>query len=185
MEDAAIVELYWRRDQTAIAETDGKYGPFCRKIAWNILAVREDAEECVNDTWHQAWISMPPQRPNSLRAYLGRIVRNLSMDLWRRNHARKRGSGMEQLLSELEDCVPARQTVEDAVETVELSRIISRWLDSLSSRDRALFVRRYWNGEPLGALAAEAGLPANRLSQRMLRLRNSLRKALEKEGVSI
>ena len=185
MEDAAIVELYWHRDQTAIAETDGKYGPFCWKIAWNILSVREDAEECVNDTWHQAWNSMPPQRPRSLRAYLGRIVRNLSLDLWRRNHAQKRDIGMEQLLSELEDCIPARQTVEDAIETAELSRSISRWLEGLPSQDAALFVRRYWNGEPLSSLAEEAGVSANRLSQKMLRLRGSLRKTLEREGVAI
>lgn len=185
MEDAAIIVLYWARDQRAIVETDGKYGPFCRRLALNILTVREDAEECVNDTYHQAWNTMPPQRPDSLRAYLGRIVRNLSLDLWRRNHAQKRDRGLEQLLSELEDCVPARQTVEQAVEAAELSRHIGDWLETLTPRDRALFVRRYWNGESLAELAAEAGEPANRLSQRLLRLRRGLRKALEREGVTL
>ena len=185
MEVAAIIALYWARDQQAIAETEEKYGPFCRQVAWNILTVREDMEECVNDTYHQAWITMPPQRPGSLRAYLGRIVRNLALDLWRRNHAQKRGSGMEQLLSELEDCVPARQTVEQAVEVRELSELISRWLKGLPPREAALFVRRYWNGESLTALAAQAGEPANRLSQRLLRLRKSLRKTLEQEGVTL
>ena len=185
MEDAAIIDLYWARDQRAIAESDGKYGPFCRRLALNILTVREDAEECVNDTWHQAWNTMPPRRPDSLRDYLGRIVRNLSLDLWRRNHAQKRDHGMEQLLSELEDCVPTRQSVEQAVEAAELSRIISRWLDTLPPRDRALFIRRYWNGEPVAELAVQEGEPANRLSQRLLRLRKSLRKALEREGVTL
>jgi RNA polymerase sigma-70 factor (ECF subfamily) len=185
MEDAAIIGLYWARDQRAIAETDEKYGPFCRRMALNILTVREDAEECVNDAYHQAWNTMPPQRPDSLRAYLGRIVRNLSLDLWRRNHAQKRDRGMEQLLGELEDCVPARQSVEQDVEAAELTRLLARWLEGLPPRDRALFLRRYWNGEPVTAIAAAAGEPANRVSQRLARLRKRLRNTLEREGITL
>ncbi len=124
MEDAAIVALYWQRDPQAITETDGKYGPFCRRVAQNILTLPEDVEECVNDVWHRAWNTMPPQRPDSLRAYLGRIVRNLSLDRWRREHTQKRGNGMELLLSELEECVPTAQSTEEIVEAAELSRSI-------------------------------------------------------------
>ncbi len=185
MEDAAIVELYWQRDSRAITETDGKYGPFCRRVARNILTLPEDAEECVNDAWHRAWNTMPPQRPDSLRAYLGRIVRNLSLDRWRRERAQKRGSGMELLLSELEDCVPAARSTEEIVEAAELSRSIDRWLKGLPQPDSALFVRRYWNGEAVLELAEEAGVPQNRLRQKLFRLRGSLRKALEREGVNL
>lgn len=84
MEDTAIIELYWLRDETAIVQTDRKYGPLCRNLAYNILSNWEDSEECVNDTWHRAWDTIPPQRPDSLRAYLGRIVRNLSISRWLR-----------------------------------------------------------------------------------------------------
>ena len=90
MEDRVIIELYWQRDERAIAETAAKYGVFCHTIAMNLLGQREDAEECVNDTWHTAWMSIPPQRPSRLRAWLGRVVRNLALGLWNRNHAQKR-----------------------------------------------------------------------------------------------
>ena len=185
MEDSGIIELYWQRDERAIAETDAKYGTFCNALAMNLLGVREDAEECVNDTYHAAWNSMPPERPGRLRAWLGRVVRNISVSLLQRNHAQKRCSGADVLLSELEDCVPAPGGVESELENAELGRIISKWLRTLSADDRALFVRRYWYGTELSTLALERNMPANRLAQRMYRLRLSLRKALEKEGVTL
>jgi len=183
MEDREIVELYWQRDETAIAETDAKYGGFCRRIAENLLGIREDAEECVNDVYSEAWSSMPTERPERLRPWLGRVARNISIDRWRQNHAQKRYAGMESLLSELEECVPAPCSVERAVEAYDLGRVIDRWLLTLPDDDRSLFLRRYWNGERLKTLAAEQGVPAGRLAQRMLRLRRSLKSELEKEGI--
>ncbi|MCI8909706.1 MAG: sigma-70 family RNA polymerase sigma factor [Oscillibacter sp.] len=185
MEDSQIITLYIRRDETAIVETDRKYGPFCRRLAENILAVREDAEECVSDTYHAAWNAIPPEEPRSLRAFLGRIVRNLSISRWRAGRAQKRCGGMEVLLSELEDCVPAGETAEEGLERRVLGELISRWLDGLPAEDRRLFIRRYWYGEAAGALAEETGRTANQMAQRMLRLRTSLRKALEAEGVDL
>ena len=183
MDDSAIVELYHQRDQRAIAESEKKYGGMCRSIARNILSVREDAEECVNDTWHAAWNRMPPDRPRSLGAFLGRIVRNLSISRWRRGHAQKRYGGMEVMLSELSDCVPAADNVEGLLDQRQLSAAISAWLDGLGAEDRTLFVRRYWYGEAVKALAAERRERPNALSQRLLRLRRSLREFLETEGV--
>ena len=92
--DGAIIELYWQRDEQAITASDQKYGGLCRSLSQNILDRWEDAEECVNDTWHRAWVTMPPQRPGSLRAYLVRIVRNLSIDRYRarRSPPRNRNS---------------------------------------------------------------------------------------------
>lgn len=184
MEDHAIIELYHRRNEQAITETDRKYGPLCRSIALRLLSIREDAEECVNDTWHAAWNKMPPDRPQVLSAFLGRITRNLSVSRWRREHARKRFEGMEILLSELEDCVPAPGTVEESLERRLLAQFISAWLDTLTEEDRRLFIRRYWFGDPVKNLAAEQGQNPNRLSQRLLRLRKSLRDFLESEGVT-
>ncbi len=185
MDDLAIVELYHRRDERAIAESDTKYGTLCRSIALRLLGFREDAEECVNDTWHAAWNKMPPDRPQALGAFLGRITRNLSISRWRRDHAQKRYDRMEVLLSELEDCVPAPGTAEETVERRQLARAISVWLDSLEAEDRRLFIRRYWYGEAVKTLAAERGQGANALSQRLLRLRRSLRDFLETEGVEV
>lgn len=185
MDDLAIVELFHRRDEQAITESDRKYGGLCRSIALRLLGLREDAEECVNDTWNAAWNAMPPDRPQALGPFLGRITRNLSVSRWRREQAKKRNDGMEILLSELEDCVPAPGTVEETVERHALAAAISRWLDSLQEESRNLFVRRYWYGDPVKVLAAERGARVNTISQQLLRLRKGLRSFLESEGVLI
>jgi RNA polymerase sigma-70 factor (ECF subfamily) len=117
VEDELIIEMYFKRDELAITETDRKYGAFCHRVAMNILSIREDAEECVNDTYHAAWRQIPPTFPDSLRAFLGRITRNLSVSRFRANRAEKRYTGMEQMLSELNDCVPSSDNVKQAIET--------------------------------------------------------------------
>ena len=185
MEDTAIVELYWARDQRAITASDEKYGGLCRSLSFHILASREDAEECVNDTWHRAWDTMPPQRPASLGAYLCRIVRNLSLDRWRARRAEKRGAGAEALVLELEDCVPAAPSAEAAWEARETAAAVERWLDGLPPEDRWLFLRRYWYGERVDALARQLSATPNGTAQRLRRLRASLRRALEQEGVRL
>ncbi len=186
MEDREIVALYWRRDERAITETDRKYGGLCRAIAMNLLGVREDAEECVNDTWLQAWNSMPEQRPERLRAWLGRVVRNLSISRWRAAHRQKRYAGIELLLSELDECVPDPSAgPENAAEAKEIGLAVDRWLRSLDEEDRRLFLRRYWYGDALNRLAEASGEDAARLAQRMFRLRKKLKAALEKEGIGL
>lgn len=185
MEDYAIVALYWNRDENAIAETDRKYHGYCWSIAWNILSSREDAEECVSDTWHNAWNAMPPQKPNSLSAFLGRIVRNLSLSRWRRDHARKRYGGMDALLSELEDCLPAPGAVEELLEQRELTELLERWLERLDKEDRVLFLRRYWYGDAVRDLAGQWGVSPNRMTKRLLRLRGELKAVLEQGGVAV
>ena len=185
MEDAGIIALYWARSEQAIAETRDKYGGYCYGIAINLLRSPEDAEETVSDTWHAAWNAMPPERPLSLRAWLGRVVRNLSLSRWNREHRQKRDPGMTELLSELEDCLPSPVTVEGTMEAKELGRALDEWLGRLSREDRRLFLRRYWYGVPLQTLAREQKLSPARLAQKMLRLRRSLRAALEKEGIDL
>ena len=185
MEDMQIIELYWRRDEQAITETDRKYGPFCHRIAMNILSCFQDSEECVSDAYGKTWDTIPPTRPDSLRAYLGRIVRNLSLSRYRSRHAQKRFSGMEVLLSELEDCVPVPDRTHQQVEAEELGRVISRWLRGLPEDDRSIFLRRYWNGEAVKELARDAGLRPNAMTKRLLRLREDLRRYLEGEGIAV
>ena len=185
MEDSAIIDLFNRRDEQAIAETAAKYAAYCGAVAGNILTLREDAEECLNDTWLAAWNDIPPSRPASLKSYLGRLTRNLAISRWRWAHAEKRYSGLELLLSELEDCVPARGGVEEQVEVQELGGFISKWLDNLNPDDRRLFVRRYWYGVRVRDLAAEARVRENSIAQRLFRLRRELRRCLEQEGVAL
>ena len=185
MEDEKIIALYWSRDQQALGESQRKYGAFCLRLSENILASREDAEECVSDTWLRAWDTMPPQRPNSLRAYLSRICRNLSLDRWRAKRAQKRGEGLEVLLEELEDCVPAVPSAEAAAESREITRCIDQWLGTLEQEDRTAFLRRYWYGQQVKELAKQAGCAPQKMAQRLYRLRQSLRRALEEEGITI
>ena len=185
MDDQAIIDLYHARSEHAISETDRKYGAFCRAVAENILSQPLDAEECVNDTYLHAWNAMPPERPVRLQSWLGRVVRNLSLDRWRRSRAAKRYAGMDMLLSELDDCVPDRHTPEAAAEAEALSASISDWLRTLSAQDRGLFLRRYWYGFAPRELAQRCGTSAGQITKRLYTLRLQLKEHLEQEGITI
>ncbi len=185
MEDLEIIDLYLQRSEMAISETAKKYGTFCHRIAKNILQIDADAEECVNDTYLQAWRSIPPQQPQRLGAWLGKIVRNIAINLWTKNHRQKRYAGMEELLDELEDCIPSPRTVEQELEGQELTEVLNAWLASLAHEDRILFVRRYWLGAAVKTLAAEYGIAPEKMAKRMYGLRKNLKAALEKEGYSL
>lgn len=186
MEDTQIIDLYFARDERAISETDAKYGGYCRTLARNILVLAEDSEECVNDTYLHAWNAMPPERPRLLKSWLGRIVRNLSLDRWRHDHAAKRYDGMDLLLSELDDCVPEHGSdPAQAAETAELIQIISQWLRALPTADRSLFLLRYWYGFAPKELAARYGTGARQITKRLFVLRQKLKAQLEQEGVTL
>ena len=117
MDDTQIVELYWARKESAIEETAAKYGSYCHSIALNILHNPEDATESVNDTWLDAWNSMPPHRPSVLSTFLGKLTRRISIDKWRRTTAKKRGNGQLPLvLAELEDCISDGKSIEEETE---------------------------------------------------------------------
>ena len=183
MEDQQIIELYWKRDEAAISETDKKYGRLLHQISFNILSKHEDVEETVSDTYNKAWNTMPPQRPKFLSAYLGRISRNLSINYWNRNRAQKGDCSVEVILSELSECIPSRQNVEEEIETREITRVINSWLYSLTQDDRVLFMRRYWYCDSVNDLAVECGTSPNKLAGRIFRLRQKLKKVLEREGI--
>ena len=183
MEDNKIIDLYFRRDELALTETANKYGTFCLRIAMNVVNVREDAEECVNDTYHTAWNQIPPTRPDSFKAFLGRIVRNFAISKYRALHAKKRFNGLEVMLSELGDCIPATESVEQEMEAKELTEYINSWLADLKQEDRVLFVRRYWYGDEVKDLARKCGVSGTQMTQRMLRLRRKLKEYLTEKGV--
>ena len=185
MDDTQIIALYFARDEAAITQTASKYGVRLNGLARNLLYNTEDAEECVNDTYHAAWNRIPPTYPQCLFAFLGRIVRNLSISRVRMQKAKKRDSGLEILLSELEDCIPSETTVERAIEGQELTGYINDWLKALPQEERVCFVRRYWHGEEVKLLAARFHMTAAQMAQRMLRLRKGLKKYLEEKGVAV
>ena len=186
MEDLAIINLYWARDQRAITESERAYGSYCRKIAENILVQREDAEECVNDTWMRSWNAMPPQRPNRLAAFFGKITRNLALDRWRKAQAARRNNGqMDLALDELGDCVGKHDPGLERLELEETSAVITKFLYSCEKLNRQLFVRRYWYLDSLEELSARSGLSPEQIKARLYRMRKQLREALEKEGIHL
>jgi RNA polymerase sigma-70 factor (ECF subfamily) len=184
MQDNQIIALYFSRDERAITESDTHYGAYCRRIAMNILHNREDTDECVNDTWHRAWDNIPPQKPLSLSAFFGRIVRNLSLSRYRKSKAQKR-DGIAVLLSDFEDCIPSGDSVIKSVEGKLLTETIDEWLSAIPKDDRVLFIRRYWFGEAVKMLAEETDCTQNQMAQRMMNLRRSLKAKLEKEGIEV
>lgn len=185
MEDHAIIDLFLNRDETAILETKCKYEGYCFTIANNILGVKEDAEECVNDMYHIAWQSIPPLIPRKLGAWLGKVVRNLAINLWHKNHRQKRYPGMMLLLHELEECIPDINSVEQEVEFNDLTSMLNNWLYSLSKEDRILFMRRYWFGEQLKVLEEAYHMSHGKMAKRMYNLRMDLKDKLKKEGYFI
>lgn len=185
MEDREIVQLYWDRDEQAIAESDAKYGPLCRSVALRILAVPEDSEECVSDTWLRSWNAIPPQRPDPLGPFLARITRNLALDRWRKSRTAKRRAGETQLvLEELEDLVSG-ESAEDEVLRRETVRALNGFLESLRSEERDLFLRRYLAFETLESLAKQSGKSVSGVHKRLAGLREKLREHLRKEGIDL
>lgn len=150
----------------------------------NILSNREDSEEAENDTYIRAWNSIPPEKPLSLGAWLGKITRNCSISIWRKNHAKKR-EGIEIMLSELEECIPSSLDTEAESEKGEITAAINCWLSERSKEERMIFIRRYWYGESIIQITEKSGIKPKPLSSKMFRLRKSLRDFLEKEGISL
>ena len=183
MEDKRIVDLYWERSEIAISETANKYGRYCHYIAHNILHNNEDSEECVNDTYNDAWQSMPPHRPSILSTFLGKITRRISIDLWRKYSAKKRGGGVVALaLEELEECVSGTGDVEEDVERLELQRKLNAFLLALSQVDRQVFMCRYWYMDSISDIAKQFACSESKIKSMLYRTRNKLRVMLEKEG---
>lgn len=183
MEDERIVSLYWERSEQAIKETSSKYGKYCYTIAYNILYSSEDAEESVNDTYMDAWNSMPPHRPSILSSFLGKITRRLSIDKWRKNHAHKRGGGeVMWALDELSDCIADEGSPEEEFEKRRLAKVINNFVASLPQTEQKVFLCRYWYMDSIDSLCRQFGFSESKVKSMLMRTRQKLRDMLAKEG---
>ena len=186
MEDAAIVALYWARDEQALSETAAKIDAYCRKIAANIHHSAHDAEECENDTWLAAWICMPSIRPARLAPYLGRITRNLALDRFDKTTAQKRGCGQSFApLDELAECVAAPGSVEESFDAAETGRLISAFLRTLPEETRNIFLRRYWYCDATADIAARYSLTESKVRVTLHRTRGKLAAYLQERGAAL
>jgi len=179
MEDASIIELFRKRDENAIAELKDKYGRLCFYIAGNILAQREDAEECVNSAFYEIWNKIPPENPDDLKTYLCRIVRNIAIKRLEYNTALKRSPAFAVSLEEIGDCLPAK--ADDILEE-ELADAVSRFLRTQDELRRRIFVRRYWYGDSLTAISQRFGINERTAATILFRTRKKLKAFLQKEG---
>ncbi len=179
MEDAEIINLYWSRQEKAISETDKKYGYYCNTIPFNILQNKEDAKECVNDTYWKTWNSIPPQKPHILKSYLGKITRNLSLNQYEKKKAKKRNYTVEIALEELNECILSNNNIEIETNYIELVNTLNSFLSRLSQEKRKIFLERYWYLYSIKDISSKNKISENNAKVQLSRIRNDLKKHLE------
>lgn len=185
MEDQQIIDLYFARSESAITETDRKYGRYCHSIAYNILEDHEDAKEIVNDTYLKAWNTIPPNRPDPLKPYVGMISRHLSLDRYEEYHTQKRGGQVPLVLEELAECIPDNDSREDIGESVALKDALAKCIRSLPDKTQMIFLRRYWYASSVAEIAEEYGMRENSVNVLLHRTRKKLKDHLQKEGFDL
>ncbi len=182
MEDSKIVDLYWARDEAAISESDKKYGRMLSSLSYSLLSSREDAEECVNDTYIGAWNSMPTARPEFLGAFLSKLIRRISIDRFRRKHTDRRG-GIDNLVSELTECIPDSDNGIFESDGKRIGEEINSFLRAQTDERRAMFILRYFYSKPIEEIAIKLGIGESKVKTTLHRMRAELKIKLEEEGL--
>ncbi|MBO4392117.1 MAG: RNA polymerase sigma factor [Clostridia bacterium] len=187
MDDSKIVDLYFSRDEEAIAETKRKYGTKLRAAANRILNDAQSAEECENDTYMRAWNLIPPNEPRTyLFAFLGKITRHLAIDICRKRDSEKRSAVFRELTEELSECIPSSgMSVEETAENSELAEAINSFLDCHSSEQQNVFVRRYWFFDTVPEISRRYGFTQSKVKMILSRMRAELRDYLERKGFTV
>ncbi len=182
MKDSTIIEMYFQRNEESIKETQTKYGAFLYNIAYKILCNRNDSEESVNDTYLDAWNSIPPHRPEKLSAFLAKITRRRSIDKLRKRTAEKRDENITDIFSELSECV-SNQSIENETDTILLAEVLNSFISQLGNTERRVFLRRYWYSETIKEVSNHFGFTESKTKSILFRVRNKLRLRLEREGL--
>lgn len=186
MDDKDIIQLYLDRDQCALSETAMKYGKYCFTVAMNILGNKEDAEECVNDTYLSTWNAIPPAMPTIFSSFLGKITRNLAFNKYKYNHAKKRGNGELMLvLDELAECVSGIDDVEQESDRQKLAATINSFLETLPSKKRNIFICRYWYSDSISSIAQRYKMTESNVSVTLSRLRSRFKEYLLERGYDV
>lgn len=182
MDDQLIIQLFNKRSERAIAAINEKYGKMCKAISYRILKNEQDAEECVNDVYLVAWNTIPPETPNPLSSYIGRVARNLSLKRYRHNTAQKRNNFYDASLEEIEECICSTLTSEKGIEEHELTNEINSFLAGVKKIDRVIFMKRYWFCYEIAEIAEEMDLSTNYVNVHLHRTKEKLKKYLIKEN---
>ncbi len=182
MLDEEIIGLFFERSEEALKELKQKYGKMCLQTSYNILGDYFDAEECVNDSYLGVWNAIPPTKPDPLLTYVLKVVRNVSLNCYHKKHAQKRNSAYDLAVEELEDFLVSPENVERQMETKELTKEIECFLDTLSTENRVIFMRRYWFYDDYALIAKRVGLSEKNVSVRLTRIRKQMKDYLAERG---
>ena len=185
IEDEKIIEMFFERSEQGIRELDIKYGTVCHNLSYHIVGSRQNAEECVNDAYLGVWNTIPPARPNPLLSYVLKIVRNISLNTYWRKEAAKRSGHYTVALEEIEGCIADQKTVEDEIEARELARIIEAFLDTLTVKERVIFMRRYAYADTYADIAKRVGISEKNVSVRLALIRQKMKQYLIEREVLV
>ncbi|MBE6703332.1 MAG: sigma-70 family RNA polymerase sigma factor [Ruminococcaceae bacterium] len=184
LSDEEIVELYWGRNERAITETDVKYRNFLFTIAYNIVHDNMDCEECLNDTYLGTWNSIPPTRPNVFQAFIARIMRNVAVNCYKRNHVSKRiPSELVVSLDELDQCMSSDMSLDEEIAIRQLSDALNQYLHNMDEQNRLIFMCRYYYADKIIEIAEMLGISRNTVTKYLSNIRDGLREHLVKEGL--
>ncbi len=186
MTDEKIIKLYFDRSEDAITETDRKYGGACRSVAYNILGSHEDTEECTNDTYLKMWEVIPPKRLTKLGAFVVSVTRHIALNMYAAANRIKNGRGYKSVdFDEIAECLPSKESVESEIDDKVVLKAVERFLSILPREKQIMFVRRYYYGSTYVEIAADLNTNEDKVRMSLQRMREKLRKYLEKEGIGI
>ena len=185
MTDSGIISLFFERSDNAVAELSKKYETICMKTSYNIVNNKQDAEECVNDSYLGVWNVIPPERPNPLLTFVCKIVRNISIKKYHAKTAIKRNSAYDVAMSEVANYILSPNNVEAEIEAKELAHIIEKFLDTLTVENRVIFMRRYWFSDTYKDIADRVGITEKMVSMRLTRIRKQMREYLMEREVLV
>ncbi|MBR4033842.1 MAG: sigma-70 family RNA polymerase sigma factor [Clostridia bacterium] len=185
MKEDKIIELFFARDEEALRQVEQQYGDLCNYVASNFLCMREDREECVNDTLLALWNSIPPERPRSLSAYISTLARNIAINKSRANNAWKRGGGVQVISDEALSMIPDEKSLSELYEARLAGEIVNNFLGELTKSERKVFILRYWFDASDRQIADQTGFSHSKIKSMLARLRKRLTEKLGKEGIIV
>ncbi len=185
MKEDKIIELFFARDEEALRQVEQQYGDLCNYVASNFLCMREDREECVNDTLLALWNSIPPERPRSLSAYISTLARNIAVNKSRANNAWKRGGGVQVISDEALSMIPDEKSLSELYEARFAGEIVNNFLGELTKSERKVFILRYWFDASDRQIADQTGFSHSKIKSMLARLRKRLAEKLGKEGIIV
>ena len=185
MKDDKIIEMLFERKEEALREVEKEYLGFCHTLASNILSMREDRDECINDMLLALWNNIPPEKPECLKSYIAKIIRNLALKRSRDTNVWKRSANFLTTGDEFLETIPDTRDLCEQFEAARAGRIINDFLETLPEHECDVFILRYYYGEEILAVAEDMGFTEGKVKSILFRTRQKLAEKLTKEGIIV